>query len=142
MSHPHGTGIEALIPQIVRDLRTAMEGGITPLGITPQQGALILRVGLGERSPGRLASELCTDTAGITRLLDRLEEKGLLRRGRHPGDRRAVVVGLTAEGERLLPRIAPIFEQVSTRLLDGLSEAERRTATDLLNRMAANLRDA
>ncbi len=129
----------SLIPQIAKELRTALESELAPLGLTTQQGAVLMRAALGERSPRQLAQLVGTDTAGMTRLIDRLVAKGLLARSAHPQDRRAVVVEPTEEGRALLPSVFPVFGRVGGRLLDGFSEEETAQATALLRRMLDNL---
>ncbi|WP_308164742.1 MarR family winged helix-turn-helix transcriptional regulator [Nonomuraea sediminis] len=136
---PLGEGVPSLIPQLARELRAALEAELASLGITTQQGAVLMRAALGERAPAQLASLVGTDTAGMTRLLDRLEAKGLVTRGRHPEDRRAVVIEVTEEGRALLPRVFPIYGGVANRLLDGFTDEEQAQATDLLKRMLTNL---
>lgn len=132
-------GVPAMIPQLARELRAAIDCRVAALGLTGQQSALIGWIALGETSPSRLAQRLCTDTAGITRLLDRLEEKGLLRRARRPGDRRAVVVELTEAGQAMRPRLLPVLDEVGAQLLAGFSEVEQQRAAELLRRMLGNL---
>ncbi|MFF4772905.1 MarR family winged helix-turn-helix transcriptional regulator [Microtetraspora fusca] len=132
----------SLINQVGRDLRTAVEGMLAPYGVTSQQAALLMRAARGESSPNRLASHLGTDTAGMTRLLDRLEAKGLVGRRRNPGDRRSIVVELTEEGRALVPRLAPVFGRASVRLLAGFSEEEVRGLAGMLRRMLENLHAA
>ncbi|MEV0969925.1 MarR family winged helix-turn-helix transcriptional regulator [Microtetraspora glauca] len=129
----------SLINQVGRDLRTAVEGLLTPYGVTSQQAALLLQAARGETSPNRLAPHLGTDTAGMTRLLDRLEAKGLIRRRRHADDRRSIVVEVTEEGRALVPRLAPVFGRVSVQLLSGFSEEEVRQLAGMLRRMLDNL---
>jgi DNA-binding MarR family transcriptional regulator len=130
----------SLLHLVARELRTAIEAQLAPYDITAQQAALILTSAREPASPNRLAARLGTDTAGMTRLLDRLEAKGLLRRGRHPDDRRSVVIELTAEGRALVPRLPPIFGRVTTRLMAGFSDTEMRQLTSMLERMLDNLR--
>jgi MarR family transcriptional regulator, organic hydroperoxide resistance regulator len=64
-------------------------------------------IGDGETSPTALGRFLAISPAGMTQVLDRLEERGLIRRSRNPGDRRATVLSLTSEG-RLLQRRAGV----------------------------------
>ncbi|KAA9377419.1 MarR family transcriptional regulator [Microbispora cellulosiformans] len=130
----------SLLNQVGRELRTVVDGMLAPYDLTAQQAALLLSAARQETSPNRLAPELGTDTAGMTRLLDRLEAKGLVRRRRHPDDRRSVVVEVTGQGRALVPRLAPVFGRASARLLAGLSEEEVRLLTALLERMLRNLR--
>ncbi|MBB5872901.1 DNA-binding MarR family transcriptional regulator [Allocatelliglobosispora scoriae] len=134
--------MEELIPCLARDLRAALDAELAPLGITMQQGALIMRIAQGEDSPGQLAGLVGTDTAGMTRLIDRLVGKELVRRSPRPGDRRAVVVELTEAGRELHPLVPPAFARVAARLLGGFSPAEERAADDLLRRMIENLHGA
>ena len=58
-------------------------------------------IGDGVSSPTALGRVLAVSPAGMTQLLDRLEHRGLIRRSRNPGDRRATVLALTAEGRQL-----------------------------------------
>ncbi|HEV8559715.1 MAG TPA: MarR family transcriptional regulator [Actinophytocola sp.] len=130
----------SLLSKVSRELTTAVERELAPLGVTAQQAALILYAAPAASRPNELAAEVGTDTAGMTRLLDRLESKGLLTRGPHPKDRRAVVVELTPDGHALVPQIAPCFGRVTTRLLDGFNAPEIKQLNGLLNRMLENLR--
>lgn len=132
----------SLIHQVGRELSTAVERRLAEFDVTAQQAALLLHAAEAGTSPNRLAARLGTDTAGMTRLLDRLEGKGLLRREKHPGDRRSVVIVLTKQGRALVPRLAPAFGGISRQLLDGFSEPEIRRLTAMLRRMLENLRPA
>ena len=108
--------------------------------MTPQQAALLLRAAPQETTPSQLKEVLGTDTAGMTRLLDRLEAKGLLARRPHPDDRRAIVIVVTDQARALVPRLGPVFADVTGQLLTGCSEADISQLTALLHRMLANLR--
>jgi DNA-binding MarR family transcriptional regulator len=74
----------------------------------------------------------------MTRLLDRLEKKGVVRRVRARGDRRSVRLELTAGGKRLYPRILEALVEVFNRLLHGFSKGDVRLLEELLERMLAN----
>jgi DNA-binding MarR family transcriptional regulator len=131
----------SLIHQVSRELRTALDARLAPLGITAQQAALLLRAARQETSPNQLAQVLGTDTAGMTRLLDRLEGKGLISRRRHPDDRRSIVIELTGEGRALIPRLGPVFGRVTRQLLSGFPAADAHQLTEMLQRMLSNLRE-
>jgi DNA-binding MarR family transcriptional regulator len=131
----------SLLNQVARDLRTATEALLAPYDLTAQQAAALMLTSVrGRASPNQLTAELGTDTAGMTRLVDRLEAKGLVRRARHPDDRRSVVIELTADGRALLPKLPPVFGRVTSRLLEGFSADEITVLTGMLQRMQANLR--
>jgi len=131
----------ALLHRTARELNTALERSLAPLDVTAQQAALLLRL-RSETSPSRLAAALGTDTAGMTRLLDRLEDKGLIRRAGRGADRRSVRVELTGAGAALAPRLAPVFGQVIGRLFDGFAPRELQRLSAMLGRMHDNLTSA
>jgi DNA-binding MarR family transcriptional regulator len=132
----------SLIHQVSRELSTALDREFAPMELTTQQAAVLVRVAQGLTSPSKLKATLGTDNAGMTRLLDRLEAKGLLTRGQHPQDRRAIVIELTEQARALLPRLAPVFRGVNARLSQGLDEQEVGQVTATLQQMLANLRGA
>ncbi|MFD0885072.1 MarR family winged helix-turn-helix transcriptional regulator [Streptosporangium algeriense] len=129
----------SLVSQVGRDLRAATEAQLTPFDVTTQQAAVLLHAARHESSPNQLAAQLGTDTAGMTRLLDRLEAKGLILRSPRLGDRRSVVIELTGEGRELVPRLMPVFGRIAHRLLEGFSEEEVEQLLTLLQRMLGNL---
>lgn len=130
----------ALLSQVGREHATALDRRFAQFGVTTQQAALLIHAAAEPTSPSKLAEALGTDTAGMTRLLDRLEAKGLLRRQRHTGDRRAIVIEVTEEGRALLPLLPPVFGQVNTQLFAGFTAEEIEHLTATWQRMLANLR--
>jgi len=86
-------------------------------------------------------ARLCEiDPAGMTRLLDRLERKGLCRRTRSPLDRRVVEVSLTAQGEESAKRVAPVLDHVQFELLADFDVAQQKDLLHLLARSSRNSR--
>jgi DNA-binding MarR family transcriptional regulator len=61
---------------------------------------------------GALAREVTLSRTGLTRLVDRLEREGLIRREAAPEDRRGSYVVLTSAGAALLRRMWPVYERV------------------------------
>jgi DNA-binding MarR family transcriptional regulator len=99
----------------------------------------VLRILRGAESPlptSEVGRRMITRVPDITRLVDRLERLGLVRRHRAPeGDRRRVLVEITAEGRE---RIAPLDDQLAEHMsgmFDGLSRVERRQLVSLLDRV-------
>jgi DNA-binding MarR family transcriptional regulator len=129
----------SLLNQVGRNLTTMVERHLAPLGLTAQQAALLLHASRDSRTPSQLKQQLGTDTAGMTRLLDRLADKGLLRRVQHPGDRRSIIIELTADGQALVPRLPPIFGRANKQLFHGFTTDEITLMTGMLTRMSANL---
>ncbi|HEV1992327.1 MAG TPA: MarR family transcriptional regulator [Candidatus Dormibacteraeota bacterium] len=134
--------ISSLVFHLGRELRTALDRRLTGQGITSQQAALwLLSRLLKEPSPIKMKERLGTDTAGMTRLLDRLETKGLIIRRMNAGDRRSVVVALGPKSKDLLPRLFPAFRQVNKGLLDGFDETELKQLHLMLRRLLKNARN-
>ena len=94
------------------------------------------------RNTSETGASLCRtlhyDTGSMTRMLDRLEEKGLVRRERGARDRRVVLLRLTEAGERLLPRIRPAARRALRRHLTGFAPEEVESLKDYLGRIIAN----
>jgi DNA-binding MarR family transcriptional regulator len=130
----------SLLNQVGRELTTAVERQLAPLGLTAQQAAVILHAAGEPITPRRLAELVGTDTAGMTRLLDRLADKDLIRRTRHPEDRRSLLVELTDAGRALVPHLPPVFGRVINQLFTGFTQAEITQVTTLLERMHTNLK--
>lgn len=133
--------VSSLVFQLGRELRTALDRRLLGHGITSQQAALLLLSRLlKEPSPNKMAARLGTDTAGMTRLLDRLETKGFIARKISPDDRRSLVVVLGPRSKHILPRLIPAFRQVNTGLLDGFDEHELKALHLMLRRLLKNAR--
>jgi DNA-binding MarR family transcriptional regulator len=81
-----------------------------------------------------LASAIAYDRATIGGVIDRLEQKGLVRREIAGGDRRARRLHLLPAGTALLKRVTPIVRRAQTKMLAGLSEKEGATLLRLLRK--------
>jgi DNA-binding MarR family transcriptional regulator len=110
---------------------------LRPHGLTPAQyNALrILRGAHPDTLPcGEVGARLVAPVPDVTRLLDRLAARGLVRRERDPADRRVVRVGITAGGlERLAALDVPLAAWIRERL-GGLSDRELESLSRLLER--------
>lgn len=109
------------------------------LGLTDAQWKplLLLQQGVGTTAAD-LARSGCADTGAVTRLLDRLEAKGLVRRVRSVQDRRIVNLELTEEGVRVSAEVPKIIASVANQVLEGFSKTEFLQFRDLLSRALAN----
>ena len=90
-------------------------------------------------SPTQLFKGLMISSAGITSRLDRLEKRGLVRRERHPNDRRGVLVELTVEGRRVLDDAVKANTAEEGELIATLDPGEARELAGLLRKMLAGL---
>jgi DNA-binding MarR family transcriptional regulator len=116
-------------------LRRNLERRLSPHGIGPQQYN-ILRIlrGAGEAGIATLAigDRLIESTPGMTRLLDRMEEKGLARRERCRQDRRQVLCYSTPRGEELLKQLDPLVLELNRLSFAGIEKAELERLIELL----------
>lgn len=110
------------------------------LDITTEQWGLLarLRVETGI-SQKELSDKSCKDQPNITRILDKLEEKGLIRREANPDDRRGFLVFLSESGARLRKKAVPIVQASLSQALKGFTEEETTLLKTLLNRIFDNL---
>ena len=129
----------SLLHRVSRSMTTKLDRRFATFGLTTQQAALLLIACGGVASPGQLAAAVGTDTAGMTKLLDRLQDKGLLRRRPNPADRRSVLVEPTERGQALVPDLTPVFGEVAGQAFDGFSGEDIADLTRLLRRMSQNL---
>jgi len=95
------------------------------------------------RQDGMLISEIADYTGNnapaASRIIDRMEEAGLVKRVPSPDDKRVVRVHLTDHG-RSLSHLSDFHERVNARLLQGISVSEAELLFDLLGRVDANAR--
>lgn len=119
-----------------RNIITAdMDAALKHLDITGQQMGILLSVSRDiATTPFELSKVLSIDTGLMTRLLDKLETKGLLERTRSNADRRVVNLGLTAEGERVAAQIPDIAPPVLNKRLKQFDKAEFEELRRLLRK--------
>jgi DNA-binding MarR family transcriptional regulator len=84
-----------------------------------------------------LASRLVSRAPDVTRLLDRLQERGLIARERRSENRRVVQVAITPQGLALLDEIAEPLRRCHQQQLGHLSKADLKALSDLLRRARA-----
>ena len=108
-------------------LRRHFQGVVGPEDITSQQYN-VLRILRGAGSQGlptlSIPERMVEQTPGITRLLDRLEAKGLVERTRCDEDRRLVRAAITADGLAMLDRLDGPLEAADRAALQMLSDAD------------------
>ena len=96
----------------------------------------VLRILRGTRdglSCGQIAERLIRHDPDVTRLLDRLEGRGLIARGRRKGlDRRVVTASITAEGLELATKLDPLIAEEHRRQLGLLGERKLSQLIELL----------
>ncbi len=115
-------------------------------GLTSAQWGPLMRLKtVGGATVAELARWLNADAGAMTRLLDRLEKKGLCKRVRSTEDRRVVQVELTPDGEAAIAEVPAVLSEVLNAHLAGFSKTEWQALRGYLQRMVETgdaLRDA
>lgn len=128
---------------LISGVRNAIWGAIdrelASLDITAAQYIVFNSIAQGR---GRTISDLCRvlgyDSGAMTRLLDRVEGKGLVRRVANPEDRRSYLLELTPESSTLYPQARRRVDAVFKRLLAGFDEVQAAALKASLEQVLAN----
>jgi DNA-binding MarR family transcriptional regulator len=128
-----------LISQTRNAVFAALDKEMRPLDLTASRFVVVIGA---MRGRARTVNEFC-QLAGIeagpmSRLLDRLEAKGIVRKVRDLEDRRQVNVTLTKKGAELYPRITAATHKVYGKLLAGFSEKEAEAFKHALEKILLN----
>jgi DNA-binding MarR family transcriptional regulator len=116
-------------------LTDAMEDLVKARGISATQYN-VLRILRGSGAEGLCRNELrhrmLTRMPDMTRLLDRMEDAGLVVRAREGDDRRMVMTRITEQGRRLLDDLDAPVMALHRKQMAGLTDAQLRSLSDLL----------
>jgi len=116
-------------------LRHALERALEPWAISPEQYN-VLRILKGAGKEGHptlaIAERMISRSPNVTRLIDKLIAKGLVRRGEHASDRRVALVVITRDGTRVLGEMDTAVDAVMERV-GGISIARLRAAATVMD---------
>lgn len=111
-------------------------------GLTAGQPKVLDYLGLHDGSVQKSIAAGCQiDPATLTGLLNRMEEKGLIRRCNEDGNRRSLHVYLTEQGWAKQREVRQTMERQSEVVQAGLSEEQRAQLLDCLYKVCANMTD-
>ena len=130
--------LEVWLTRLSRLNTVALEASVAELGITASESAVLAAlVRTGEvLSPTRLQGLVMQSPGGLTKTLRRLESAGLATRRTDPGDRRALLVEITAKGRKRSERAEAAVSEHYRAVLDGVDRAE---ATAVVRRLLDGL---
>jgi DNA-binding MarR family transcriptional regulator len=135
---PYGVGyrIKLLSQLLGRKFQEQLE----PFGLTPFHWVVLCCLweedGLATCSIGEKLQQVGGTLTGV---LDRMEERGLIRRERDPRDRRIWRIWLTQEGKQLQTVLPPIAVEIRDRAMQGIPSEEREVFSQILDQAIANL---
>lgn len=119
-------------------LAKAVDVALASLDITHAQGSIVLMLHSGNYSTAaELARELYIDSASITRMLDRLEKRGLIVRMPRGDDRRVINLKLSEEGTKLANQLPSLYGAVLSRNFVAFSAEEVAMLKTLLRKFLA-----
>jgi DNA-binding MarR family transcriptional regulator len=140
MSTVDQTSVAYLLADSARLLRREFDARVRELGMTSPQARLLLTLDVAEgENQGFYAERLEVEPISLTRMIDRMEESGLLERRRDPADRRAWRIHLTERARERVGEVRQCLAPLRDMLLEGLDTAERAVLARGLEIMRANL---
>jgi len=132
------TAIGGLLARVKGKLSEALDAELAPYDISAAQYVILVGLANGVDSAAGLCKGVSYDPGAMTRMLDRLERKGLVQRVRCPDDRRVVKLALTEEGKAVYPKLIETAAKVINRKLEGFTRTEAQQLESLLQRMVDN----
>jgi len=131
------------VPGLIGRVRAAflenLEERLAPLDLKAADYLVLVTLAAGT---GDTASSICSvlahDPGAMTRKIDALEKRGLVRRVRSEEDRRAIKLELTPEGRKVYPKALAAAVAVANNFLEGFTKAEVRVIEALLKRVLEN----
>ncbi|MER6095694.1 MarR family winged helix-turn-helix transcriptional regulator [Streptomyces sp. NPDC001728] len=134
--------VSIALATVARMHRIAAGRRLKELGLYPGQEMMMMRLwDCGPVRQSELIQSLGLDASTVTKMLQRLEQCGHVRRGPDPADRRAVLVEATDEGRALRSGVEGVWKDLEALSLDGLGPADRTELARLLGLVADNLRE-
>ncbi|HEX4672981.1 MAG TPA: MarR family winged helix-turn-helix transcriptional regulator [Solirubrobacteraceae bacterium] len=136
---PEVEGIVSRVDKINRHFQNAFRASLGQAGLTKEEWKVIMALSRGVRSHGWLCRDLGVSTGAMTNRLDKLEDRGFIKRAQDPDDRRGVLLELTEGGRERLNEYVDAGASREIELLSGLSVAEKRELNGLLSRLLLSL---
>jgi DNA-binding MarR family transcriptional regulator len=138
---PHVTGY--WVNRLAAAFRTEVDRELRDHDLTRRQVAMLHFIARADRpTASDLTREMGVDSTAVTRMIDRLEDKGVVTRTQDPGDGRRNIVELTPAALRLMPKLGRTAQKVEALFEEGLGAGELATFHDVLMRMLENVNEA
>lgn len=113
---------------------------LEPFGLTLCHWVVLCCLWEEDGLPTSTISQRVQQVGGtLTGVLDRMEERGRVRRERDLRDRRIWRIWLTELGKQLQEELPPIAQDIRNRAMEGISKAEQERLSQLVDRVSANL---
>lgn len=127
------------LTKVSRKIRTVFNQQVTAHGLTyPRARALFRLAKRQNMTQTELACELEVEQATLVRLLDRMEENGLIERLPDPNDRRVKLVALTEHGQEQAAFVRQLADQIRHKFFEGVDNEILKEGIALLQTISAN----
>ncbi len=138
--HAMSDNLGQVLSDVSRLLRRAFDERARGIGVTRPQWQVLTMLARHEGiNQGGLAELLDVEPITLCRMVDRLQEAGLVERRPDPTDRRAWLLFLADKAGGLLDELRPLGLNLFEEAMNGLDDAEREALLNMLKRMRANL---
>lgn len=130
-----------LINRAAIAMRWALEERLAQYGLTAPQWAILARLWEEDgQSASAVGKSLHFDKPTATGIIDRLEQKGMVKKTRDPEDRRVIRVYLTGKGRKLQRHLPQLAREVNQTALKGMKDRDIRLLKSYLRKIWDNFR--
>ncbi|TMO45265.1 MarR family transcriptional regulator [Pseudoalteromonas sp. S4389] len=130
-----------LVSYLRSNLVTHLDDALEDKELTSAQYIVVVLLARGKvNTLAELCEHMMYDRGAMSRLLSRLENKGLVAKKQSVEDRRSTLLCLTEKGQQLYPEILPTVNDIYRKALTGFSDDEQKQLASLLFRAIHNLK--
>ena len=130
-----------LVSYLRSNLVTHLDDALEDKELTSAQYIVVVLLARGKvNTLAELCEHMMYDRGAMSRLLSRLEDKGLVAKKQSVEDRRSTLLCLTKKGQQLYPEILPTVNDIYRKALTGFSDDEQEQLASLLFRAIHNLK--
>lgn len=135
---PSSKQVERLLFALIRNYEECNRMCVAQLEVTTSQAYTLLALPQnGVITMNELSDAMGLAGSTMTRMVDQLVAKDLMRRERDEADRRVVLVGLSVRGQQVQSRLAEMLDTIFTQVMRQIPEADHATVVrslELINR--------
>lgn len=140
MDFESDNSIAFLIAKTRNILKNEFEKELKPYGISYAQRVILIRLSEKDAlTQKELAQDTYFEQSNMTLMLDKLEQKGLIRRVPKENDRRAYLVTITPEGLKLRETLVALGDRVIEKAFHGVDQHQKEELAHLLHTLYSNL---
>ncbi|API58633.1 hypothetical protein BSL82_04330 [Tardibacter chloracetimidivorans] len=117
-------------------VRRAFRAGTAEIGLTPVEFTVLAHISGGDAQQSGISLALGISMQNLTTILDKLEQREIIKRTQSVKDRRVRAIRLTKAGEDLMERAAVLVDAVEDRITVAMTPGERAIFVELLDKVS------